>query len=132
MNTKEKTESKIFIEIARALKKSNKLKCDQCNKKCDEYTIAMGIDYGKRELIGKSCIKCWHKNKYGKLTRKEYDFVMRLENVQGSVQRFSELAEMGPKERETQIKSQLNALKSTLRFLESEAKNMNLERFIRK
>lgn len=127
----EKEEHEIFFNVMEALKKAKALQCDNCGKNCDKYSIALGIDYENILLTGRSCMKCWHDFKYGGLNKKEFDFVMQLEDVQSNIQRFSELIEMKPKKRFESMNNQLRALKGTLSDLEKEAVKMNLKGFIR-
>lgn len=126
-----KEENQIFLDIMESLKKAKALQCDHCGKECYEYCIALLIDFKNITLISRSCTGCMYKQKYGRLNKNDYDFIMRLENVQGHVQWFSELNEMNPKERLKSITHSLKFSKITLKELEKEAIKKGLKLFIR-
>ena len=126
-----KKEDKIFNDILEALNKAKAMQCDYCNRDCDMYSIALGIDYKNTILMSRSCLACLYKIKYGGLNKKDYNFIMNLESIQRHVQWSSELNEMSPKERLKSITHSLKFTKRTLKDLEKEADKNSLKRFIR-
>lgn len=126
-----KEENKIFDDVMKTLKIAKALQCDHCGKECDEYGIALIVDFKNITIMSRLCTGCMYGLKYGRLNKNDYDLVMRLEDVQGRVQWFSELSEMSHKERLKSITNSLRFTKITLKELEKEAIKNGLKLFIR-
>lgn len=124
-------ESKLLLNVLKTLKKANELKCESCNKKCDEYGIGINIDLKDMVLIGRMCHKCSYDYRYGQLTRKDFEFVTNLESVQSYAERLKRYISMKPEERLRKMKRSLKLVNGTLKDLREEAYKKNLQLYIR-